>query len=149
MSMRSIFTVQAWSALKSWVWVLGVWLFAAQASATVQYMTRSEDVKWQHEGSKFFCRLSHEVEGFGLAVFEREAGEQTRFELNSQSPRMKTGKAALVSRHPAWSSQNGANTLAIIRVRESMEPINLGRKLAERMLAEQAKGPKETVVPSE
>lgn len=104
--------------------------------ASIQYVTRTESVKWVSEGSKFYCRLSHEVEGFGRAVFEREAGEATRFYLKSQMPRMKTGKAALVSRAPAWSSASAANTLSMVAVKESMTPIEIGRKLSERMLAE-------------
>jgi len=110
------------------------------AHSSIQYATRSESVRWQSEGSKFYCRLSHEVEGFGEAVFEREAGEPTRFYLKSQMPRMKTGKAALVARAPAWSARNSAKTLSMVSVRESMTPIKIGRKLSERMLAELHKG---------
>jgi len=108
--------------------------------ASVQFATRTESVKWESEGSKFYCRLSHDVEGFGQAVFEREAGEATRFYLKSQMPRMKTGKAALVSRAPAWSSSATANTLSMVTVRESTTPIKIGRKLSERMLAELQRG---------
>ncbi|MGH1439701.1 MAG: OmpA family protein [Cellvibrionaceae bacterium] len=112
---------------------LGAW-------SSIEYATRTESVQWQSEGSKFYCRLSHEVEGFGEAVFEREAGESTRFYLKSQMPRMKTGKAALVARAPAWSARNSANTLSMVSVRESMTPIKIGRKLSERMLAELQNG---------
>lgn len=112
----------------------------AVAQASIQYVTRTEAVQWRSEGSKFYCRLSHEVEGFGEAVFEREAGEATRFYLKSQMPRMKTGKAALVSRPPAWSSVQAASTLSQVSVKESMTPIKIGRKLSERMLAELQKG---------
>jgi len=108
--------------------------------SSIQYATRTESVKWQSEGSKFYCRLSHEIEGFGKAVFEREAGDVNRFYLKSQMPRLKTGKAALISRAPAWSSLNVANTLSTVSVKESMTPIKIGRKLSERMLAELQKG---------
>ncbi|MGH1486349.1 MAG: OmpA family protein [Cellvibrionaceae bacterium] len=110
------------------------------SSSSIQYATRTENVRWESDGSKFFCRLSHEVEGFGEAIFEREAGEATRFYLNSQMPRMKSGKAALVVRPPAWSSTTNANTLAMVSVKESMNPIVINRKLSERMLAELQKG---------
>jgi outer membrane protein OmpA-like peptidoglycan-associated protein len=108
--------------------------------ASMQYATRSESVKWESEGSKFYCRLSHDVEGFGQAVFEREAGEATHFYLKSQMPIMKTGKAALISRAPAWSSSTAANTLSMVTVRDSMTPIKVGRELSWRMLAELQKG---------
>ncbi len=112
----------------------------ACAHASIEYATRTEAVKWQTQGSKFLCRLSHEVEGFGEAVFEKEAGEQTRFYLNSQMPRMKTGQAALIVRPPAWSSQSSQNKLSMVSVKESMMPITIGRKLSERMLAELESG---------
>jgi outer membrane protein OmpA-like peptidoglycan-associated protein len=120
--------------------VVGCSFWINPSDASLQYATRTESVKWQMGGSKFFCRLSHQVEGFGEAIFEREAGEQTRFLLNSQMPRMKTGKAALVAKPPAWSSQPLANTLAMVAVKEGMRPIVIDRKLAERMLAELQKG---------
>ncbi len=122
--------------------VLMVFLLGASvnAQAALQYVTRSEDVKWTVEGSKFYCRLSHPIEGFGEAVFEREAGELTRFYLKSQMPRMKTGQAALVSRTPAWSTVASASTLSMVAVKESTTPITIGRKLSERMLAELEKG---------
>lgn len=108
--------------------------------AALQYSTRSEDVRWRSDGSKFYCRLTHEIEGFGEAIFEREAGEATQFFLTSKMPRLKTGKASLVSRPPAWSSLRNINTLSMVSVRESTTPISIDRKLSERMLAELEKG---------
>ena len=121
---------------------MGVWtcLMAADANSALHYQTRMESVEWQADGSKFFCRLSHPVDGFGEAIFEREAGERTRFYLNSKMPRMKTGKAALITRSPAWLPANKRSNLAMVAVKESMTPISIGRSLSERMLAELEKG---------
>lgn len=112
----------------------------AHTSPSIQYATRTENVRWESDGSKFSCRLSHEIEGFGEAVFEREAGENTRFYLHSQMPRMQSGQAALVVRTPAWSATANTNALATVPVKESMSPIVINRKLSERMLAELQKG---------
>ncbi|MEO0442825.1 MAG: OmpA family protein [Pseudomonadota bacterium] len=117
-----------------------VLLLATAANASVQYMTRSEAVIWETSGSKFGCMLSHDIEGFGKAVFEHQAGEQTRFYLNSQMARMKSGKAALIVRPPAWSSQSNSLTLGMVAVKQGTSPISLGRKMSERMLAELQKG---------
>lgn len=109
--------------------------------ASITYQTRMEAVQWDTDSSKFSCRLYHEIDGFGVATFEREAGEQTKFYLSSKMPRMKTGKAALLVRPPAWSPVEGqANQLALVNVKESVEPVNIDRQLAERMLAELQKG---------
>lgn len=128
------------SALK-WVFGALLLLVCINAQAAIQYVTRTESVKWETEGSKFYCRLSHEIEGFGKAVFEREAGELTRFYLTSQMPRLKRGNAALISRAPAWSSSSKkVVTLSMVPVQESTTPITIGRKLSERMLAELEQG---------
>lgn len=121
---------------------LAFWLsFASVAKASIAYQTRMEAVKWVTDSSKFSCRLYHEIDGFGVATFERVAGEQTRFYLSSKMPRMKTGKAALLVRPPAWSaSGQQANRLALVNVQESVEPVSVDRQLAERMLAELQKG---------
>jgi len=114
---------------------------ALPVSASITYQTRMESVMWETESSKFSCRLSHEIDGFGIATFEREAGEQTRFYLSSKMPRMKTGKAALLARPPAWSpTSQKPNQLALVGVKESVEPVVINRQLAERMLAELQKG---------
>lgn len=108
--------------------------------AAVSYATRSDEVTWQVDSSKFMCRLSHSIDGFGDAVFEREAGRRTQFQLKSSMARMKTGRAALTVRPPAWSSQRSTKQLATVNVKESQQPITIGRKLSERMLAELERG---------
>lgn len=121
--------------------VLALWAFSASSAvAALQYATRTEAVRWEAESSRFACRLSHQVDGFGQAVFEREAGESTRFYLHSKMPRMQSGKAQLLARPPAWSSVQATTQLGLVTVKESNAPINIGRKLSERMLAELEKG---------
>ncbi len=113
---------------------------ASPVSASITYATRLDAVQWQFSGSKFSCELMHTIDDFGVAVFHREAGDSTRFVLESQSPRMKTGKAALFSKAPAWSGKKQAVTLASVNVREGIKPIHIKRKTSERMLAELQKG---------
>lgn len=116
-----------------------MWL-SHSAAHEIDYSTRSENVEWVHEGNKFYCRLSHAVERFGSATFDREAGEKTRFVLSSKSPRMMTGNAYLISRPPAWSAHSKSTTIAMVKAKEGLSPIKLKRKLSERMLAELQKG---------
>lgn len=119
----------------------GLCCVSVSVSASFAFETRMESVQWETESSKFSCRLSHEVDGFGVATFEREAGDQTRFYLSSKMPRMKTGKAALLVRPPAWSpTTSPPKQLALVNVKESVEPVAIKRQLAERMLAELQKG---------
>lgn len=115
-------------------------LFGSHAMAAITYVTRTDAVVWEVESSKFMCSLTHPIDGFGDAVFERQAGRATQFHLKSSMARMKTGKAALVVRPPPWSPQKTTNQLGTVNVRESRQPITVGRKLSERMLSELQRG---------
>jgi outer membrane protein OmpA-like peptidoglycan-associated protein len=108
--------------------------------ASIQYANRTDAVVWAVESSKFMCSLSQPIDGFGDAVFEREAGSATKFYLKSSMARMKTGKAALIARPPPWSSQKTSTQLGTVNVQESRQPITVGRKLSERMLSELQRG---------
>ena len=111
---------------------------AIQSSIT--YATRIDSVVWAFEGSKFSCQISHNIDDFGEAIFERPAGLDTQFVLHSQSPRMKTGQANLVSQPPAWLNNDPSEKLALVQVKESRTPVKIKRKISERMLAELQKG---------
>jgi outer membrane protein OmpA-like peptidoglycan-associated protein len=115
-------------------------LYGGQIMASIEYVTRTDAVVWEVESSKFICSLSHPIDGFGGAVFVREAGRGTQFHLKSSMARMKTGKAALIARPPPWSSEKTTNQIASVDVKESRQPITVGRKLSERMLSELERG---------
>ena len=70
----------------------------------------------------------------------REAGGATQFHLKSSMARMKTGKATVIARPPPWSSQTTSRQIASVNVKESRQPITVGRKLSERMLSELERG---------
>ena len=115
-------------------------LMLPMAKASITYATRSDAVKWSFSGSQFSCKMSQEIENFGWAMFEQEAGEQAHFVLKSHSPRMKAGQANIVSTSPAWLPQQKTQKLATVNARHSMTPIKANRKIAERMLAELQQG---------
>ena len=112
----------------------------AVTHSSITYATRIDAVTWAFEGSKFSCQLRHTIDNFGVAVFERPAGLATRFTLLSQSPRMKSGKADLLSQPPMWLLNEPSERLALVNVTESETPVKVKRKVSERMLAELQKG---------
>lgn len=61
-----------------------------------------ENSQWYHSGSMFACTLTHEVPGYGRAVFKRRAGEDLTFYLETQTRLMKTGQGDLVVEAPSW-----------------------------------------------
>jgi outer membrane protein OmpA-like peptidoglycan-associated protein len=112
----------------------------ANAAGSIIYATRIDAVSWVFEGSKFGCQISHNVNDFGTALFERQAGVSTRFFLQSQSPRMKSGQADLFSQPPAWLANERAIKIAAVNVKHGETPVTVLRKTSERMLAELQKG---------
>ncbi len=113
---------------------------AVAANPSIVYATRIDSVSWAFEGSKFSCQLRHTIDNFGTAVFERPAGLSTRFMLLSQSPKMKSGKADLLSQPPVWLLNEPSERLALVTVTEGETPVKIKRKMSERMLAELQKG---------
>jgi len=112
----------------------------ANAAGSITYATRIDAASWVFEGSKFGCQISHNVDDFGTAIFERQAGVSTRFFLQSQSPRMKSGQANLFSQPPAWLATERAVKIASVNVKHGETPVTVLRKTSERMLAELQKG---------
>ncbi len=110
------------------------------SSSTLVYATRIDSVSWSFQGSKFSCQMSHQVNGFGQAVFEKPAGLDTRFVLQSQSPRMQSGQADLIAQPPSWLFGDHSEKLAQVKVTHGQTPVTVGRKTSERMLAELEKG---------
>ncbi|ODS24219.1 hypothetical protein AB835_04905 [Candidatus Endobugula sertula] len=113
---------------------------AGVSSASITYVTRMDAIIWEVSATKFACRLSHVIHDFGTATFERRAGENTRFILASQSPRMKSGSATLISQPPVWLSSGQPLTIASVNVNHGVTPVKVKRKISERMLAELQKG---------
>jgi|GEM_PF-734175 len=125
-----------WLVLCHMVLVLAV----SSSAMALEYATRTDQVSWEVDASKFECRLSHAITDFGKAAFIRPAGESVQFRLYSNSPRMKSGQASLTARPPAWSANKIAQKLGFVNVRQGRQPIHIGQKLSERMLAELQQG---------
>ena len=118
----------------------GVGVSAGAAPGSITYATRLDAISWVFEGSKFSCQINHNIDDFGTAMFERKAGVSTRFFLQSQSPRMKSGKADLISQPPPWLASESAVVLSAVEVKHGETPVTVKRKISERMLAELQKG---------
>lgn len=131
-------------SLRGALWILAIMPVTVFASGSdlhsIVYATRIDAVAWSFEGSKFSCQISHAIDDFGKAVFEKPAGLSTHFVLESQSPRMKSGKADLLSQPPSWLFSESPEKLALVSVKHGEKPVQIKRKMSERMLAELQKG---------
>ncbi len=123
---------------------LTIGLLSLHAAATT-FHPRLDESEWQVEASIFECRMTHPIPFYGDAVFKRRAGESARFNLASKTPRLKTGKASIVSETPLWRPGLQPKELAMVSVKQGGTPVSLGSALAEQMLAELHAGRKVVV----
>lgn len=117
------------------IFVCGLWLVAYVAQAT-NYTQFIDDGGWQSEGSVLSCNLVHQVPFYGHAVFQTRAGERSKFYLDSDSSRLKSGQASLVARAPVWMEKNRKVDLGYVPVVQGFKPVQLASRHTERMLAE-------------
>lgn len=104
--------------------------WAASFSPTVH------NSEWMVEGSEFGCRMAQPIPEFGKAVFFHEAGETLHFYLEADSPRMKSGRAAVKIINPIWKPDGKARSLGYVDVRQDQSSIDIEEKLANKMLQE-------------
>lgn len=105
----------------------------AQATGYSQFINEGG---WRVDTSVLECAMVHEVPYYGRAVFKTRAGEASRFVLNSDSSRLKTGQASLFARSPIWMETAKKVDLGYVPVKQSLQPIQLNSRHTERMLAE-------------
>ena len=110
-------------------------LLASQVQATT-FSQFIDDGGWQANSSALACSLVHAVPYYGKAVFQTRAGEASKFFLDANSSRMKTGQASLVARSPVWMERPREVNLGHVSVQQGLQPVSLQSKHTERMLAE-------------
>ncbi|PVY75474.1 outer membrane protein OmpA-like peptidoglycan-associated protein [Tamilnaduibacter salinus] len=99
-------------------------LGAAQAMGSA-YGAGIENSQWYHSGSVFACTLTHEVPGYGRAVFHHRAGEDLTFYLETQTRLMKTGRGELVIEAPAWRPGVDPRPLGNVTVSGERRPVHI------------------------
>ncbi len=89
---------------------------------------------WEMETSRFFCRLSQQVPAFGRALFEHEAGESLRFQLQPTQKDQLGGEALLVARASPWQPGVAPFRIARVKIDADSGGIALGSEAANQML---------------
>ncbi len=89
-----------------------------------------ENSQWYLSESVFDCTLTHQVPGFGRAVFRHRAGESLGFHLESDLNRMRPGQGTLVVEAPAWQPGVTPRSLGRVQVSEGNRPVALDTRLA-------------------
>lgn len=102
-----------------------VLLASASGASAGYYGAGIENSRWTLSESAFDCTLSHEVPGYGRAVFAHRAGERLQFYLEADVPLMKAGQGMLAVEAPAWRPGEGTRKLGYVNVAQQRQTITI------------------------
>ena len=93
-----------------------------------------ENSQWYLSESVFDCTLTHEIPGYGRAVFRHRAGEDLGFFLEADLPLMQPGRGLLVVEAPAWRPGEPTRRLGYVNVSDSRKVVDVGNREAMAMM---------------
>ncbi|ROU01794.1 OmpA family protein [Marinobacter sp. R17] len=114
-------------------------------SQAASYGAGIENSQWYLTTSVFNCTMTHDVPGYGRAVFQHRAGEALTFYLESNLRLMKVGQASLNVEAPSWRPGVAPRPLGQIRVSSDPRPVKVGTPQAMAMVDGLMKGMAPTV----
>ena len=104
------------------------------------YMADVHQSTWRFEGSRALCELSHEIPQFGVARFQRLAGEDLSFRIDSYQPVPERVEGMLREVSPPWHHAESDPLEQLVVVEAGLKPIKLDRRPAGWLLSSLAKG---------
>ena len=111
-----------------------------QANAITHYQSGISDSEWLLAGDIFSCSLTHPVPNYGEGHFIKEAGEPMKFILQPQNEKLGPGQVYIISQAPDWSPGVKPETLDILPYPGYGLTVEVGGKVAERMLTSLDRG---------
>jgi sodium-type flagellar protein MotY len=115
-------------------------VFADEALPAEVYMADVHQSTWTFRGSRALCELSHEIPRFGLARFQRLAGNELSFRIDAFQPVPERIEAVLHEVSPAWIHDSADRLEQTVVVEAGLQPIKLDRRPAGWLLSALAKG---------
>jgi len=112
----------------------------AQANAIIHYQSGISDSEWLLSVDIFSCSLTHPVPNYGEGHFIKEAGEPMKFILQPQNEKLGPGQVYIISQAPDWSPGVKPETLDILSYPGYGLTVEVGGKVAERMLTSLDRG---------
>lgn len=135
-ALRKLFHFLGWLALAGG---FSLPTHAGELAAEI-YMADVHQSTWTFEGSRALCGLTHEIPQFGVARFQRLAGKELSFRIDSYQPVPERVEGMLREVSPAWQHGESDNLEQLIVVEPGLQPIRLDRRPAGWLLSSLAKG---------
>ncbi|MBU1293370.1 MAG: OmpA family protein [Gammaproteobacteria bacterium] len=120
--------------------LLAIGMVCTQANAITHYQSGISDSEWLLSGDIFSCSLTHPVPNYGEGHFIKEAGEPMKFILQPQNEKLGPGQVYIISQAPDWSPGLKPETLEILPYPGYGLTVEVGGRVAERMLTSLDRG---------
>ncbi len=115
-------------------------VFAEDSLPAEVYMADVHQSTWTFSGSRALCELTHEIPQFGVARFQRLAGNELSFRIDTYQPVPEKIEGVLREVSPAWSHDSADRLEQMVVVEAGLQPIKLDRRPAGWLLSALAKG---------
>jgi outer membrane protein OmpA-like peptidoglycan-associated protein len=99
------------------------------------YMTAMHTADWAFQGSKYKCELRHEIHKFGIARFQRLAGEDLSFRLDAFQPVPGDAETLLREVSPDWKHETPDPLVQKTNISQGLTPLKLRRGKSSWMLS--------------
>ncbi len=127
------------SLLKKHIVPAIVFALSASSAWAVTFRAPLDQTDWQLQSSKFECTLSQSIPDFGKAVFERRAGEQLRFVLDTNQGGLLGEETVVMAESPAWLPGDSNRQIGVFKTPRQSK-IKVDQVLANDMLVSLYKG---------
>lgn len=112
----------------------------AAPQAVTRYQSTLADAQWLLSGDIFSCSLRHPIAHYGEGHFIKNAGEPMKFVLDPGNEKLGPGKLRIISQAPEWFPGMKPETLDVMPYPGYGLNIEVGGKVAERMLTSLTRG---------
>ncbi len=126
--------------IKSLLTIVALCSMTHSAQALTRYQSGFENAEWLLSGDIFSCSLTHPVPHYGEGHFIKEAGEPMKFVLKPENEKMGPGDIYIISQAPNWAPGSNPETLEILPYPGYGLTVEVGGRVAERMLTSLDKG---------
>jgi outer membrane protein OmpA-like peptidoglycan-associated protein len=109
-------------------------LLISGSTWALDYGATIDGTEWQLTPAALVCRLTQAVPGYGVLGFEQQAGDATRFFLESLRPATRKGSVALATKAPFWRPGMREVDLGEAACQTGRRPIDLDADWANRLI---------------
>ncbi|SFR78540.1 OmpA family protein [Marinobacter daqiaonensis] len=112
---------------------LSTWVWNGQGQAST-FGAGLENSDWYLSASVFDCTLTHQVPGYGRAVFTHRAGESLSFYLESDVVLMRPGRGLLMVEAPSWRPGEPTRRVGYVDISDARKSVQVGEREAMEMV---------------